>query len=251
MCCTSTWPVNKQVLAFTSLNLFATHLIDPVYDDCSMKKQPISTAVVLEFHELLKWIKKWYWNLSELYECKHICHRDRFIFYIMLWVFHNASKPSNSATPFSTSTIYSVLTMWTLEITSAQFTRQNWNLRTLPHHLLKCVISTLISWLATTHLSASAFTKCCFIIRVLCSIILYVIDSFLRSFSEYSVYYLYNNGISSIHRTYHKTYKTYNKPFSSTPASSVDKSLAHIKKKSFKSHLSGNALYFISNNTGV
>ena len=73
-------------------HLFATHLIDPVYDDCSMKKQPISTAVVLEFRELLKWITKWYWNLSELYECKHICHRDRFIFYITLWVFHNASK---------------------------------------------------------------------------------------------------------------------------------------------------------------
>ena len=63
-------------------HLFATHLIDPVYDDCSMKKQPISTAVVLEFRELLKWITKWYWNLSELYECKHICHRDRFIFYV-------------------------------------------------------------------------------------------------------------------------------------------------------------------------
>ena len=73
-------------------HLFATHLIDPVYDDCSMKKQPISTAVVLEFRELWKWITKWYWNLSELYECKHICHRDRFIFYITLWVFHNASK---------------------------------------------------------------------------------------------------------------------------------------------------------------
>ena len=34
--------------------------------------------------------------------------------------------------------------MWTLEITSAQFTRRNWNLRILPHYLLKCVISTLI-----------------------------------------------------------------------------------------------------------
>ena len=67
-------------------------------------------------------------------------------------------KPSNSATPFGTSTIHSVLTMWTLEITSAQFTRRNWNLRTLPHHLLKCVISTLISRLATTHLSVSAST---------------------------------------------------------------------------------------------
>ena len=41
--------------------------------------------------------------------------------------------------------IYSVLTMWTLEITSVQFTRRNCNLRTLPHHLLKCVISTQIS----------------------------------------------------------------------------------------------------------
>ena len=34
----------------------------------------------------------------------------------------------------------------------------SWNLRTLPHHLLKCVILTLISRLATTHLSISAFT---------------------------------------------------------------------------------------------
>ena len=65
-------------------------------------------------------------------------------------------KPSNSATPFGTSTIYSVLTMWTLEITLAQFNRRNWNLRTLPHQLLKCVISTLTSRLATTHLSVSA-----------------------------------------------------------------------------------------------
>ena len=35
-----------------------------------------------------------------------------------------------------------------------QFTRRNWNLRTLPHYLLKCVISTLRSRLATTHLSS-------------------------------------------------------------------------------------------------
>ena len=55
-------------------------------------RPPISSAVVLEFRELLKWITKWYWNLSELYECKHICHRDRFIFCITLWVFHNDSK---------------------------------------------------------------------------------------------------------------------------------------------------------------
>ena len=47
---------------------------------------------------------------------------------------------------------------YSLEITSAQFTHGNWNLRTLPHHLLKCVISTLISRLATTHLSVSAST---------------------------------------------------------------------------------------------
>ena len=68
-------------------------------------------------------------------------------------------KASNSATPFGTSTIYWVLTMWTLEITSVQITRRNWNLRTLPHHLLKCVISTLISRLATRHLSVSASTR--------------------------------------------------------------------------------------------
>ena len=46
-------------------------------------------------------------------------------------------KPSSSATPFDILTTYSVLTMWTLEIASAWFTRQNWNLRTHPHHLLK------------------------------------------------------------------------------------------------------------------
>ena len=41
--CTSTWPVNKQVLPFT---LFVRNSSRHVYHDCSMKKQPISTAVV-------------------------------------------------------------------------------------------------------------------------------------------------------------------------------------------------------------
>ena len=67
LCCTSTWPVNKQVLALTlffrnsSRRLWgeASHTID-----CSIKKQPISTAVVLEFIELLKWITKSYWTLA-------------------------------------------------------------------------------------------------------------------------------------------------------------------------------------------
>ena len=68
-------------------------------------------------------------------------------------------KPSSSATAFVTSTIYLVLTMWTLVITSAQFTRQNCNLRTLPHLLLKCVISTHISiQVIQPHLSVSAST---------------------------------------------------------------------------------------------
>ena len=89
MCCTSTWPVKKQVLAF---KLFACNSSHHMYDDCLMKKRPISTAVVLEFRELLKWITKSYWNLSELSECKNICHRDWFIFYITLWVFHNSNK---------------------------------------------------------------------------------------------------------------------------------------------------------------
>ena len=34
--------------------------------------------------------------------------------------------------------------MWTLEITSTQFTRRNCNLQTLPHHLLKCYLDTNI-----------------------------------------------------------------------------------------------------------
>ena len=41
---------------------------------------------------LLKWITKSYWDFSELSECKHIYHCDRFIFYISLWVFHNSNK---------------------------------------------------------------------------------------------------------------------------------------------------------------
>ena len=43
--------MNKQVLAFT---LFVRNSSRHVYDDCSMRKQPISTAVVLEFSESLK-----------------------------------------------------------------------------------------------------------------------------------------------------------------------------------------------------
>ena len=43
--------MNKQVLAFT---LFVRNSSRHVYDDCSMRKQHISTAVVLEFSELLK-----------------------------------------------------------------------------------------------------------------------------------------------------------------------------------------------------
>ena len=89
ICRMSTWPVNKQVLAF---KLFVCNSSHHTYYDCSMKKQPISTAVVLEFRELLKWITKSYWNLSKLSECKNICHCDRFIFYIRLWEFHNSNK---------------------------------------------------------------------------------------------------------------------------------------------------------------
>ena len=62
-------------------------------------------------------------------------------------------------------------------------------------------------------------------------IILY--DSFLRSFSQYSVYYLYNNRTSSIHETH--PWDRDNKPFSSTPASPINKSVAYIKQR--KNHL--------------
>ena len=59
-----------------------------------------------------------------------------------------SQKPSSSPTPFNISTTYSVLIKWTLQIASARFTRRHWNLRTHPHYLLKCVISTQISRLA-------------------------------------------------------------------------------------------------------
>ena len=60
-----------------------------------------------------------------------------------------SQKPSSSATPFNISTTHTVLIKWTLEIASARFTRRNWDLRTHPHPLLKCVILTQISRLAT------------------------------------------------------------------------------------------------------
>ena len=120
MCCTSTWPVNKQVLAFT---LFVRNSSYHVYDDCSMKQQPISTAVVLEFRELLKWITKSYWNLSELSECKNICHRDGLIFWITPWVFHNSKKSKLLQTlikKFTCSTVLqTVFVLFALQLTAA------------------------------------------------------------------------------------------------------------------------------------
>ena len=121
MCCTSTWPVNKQVLAFT---LFVRNSSHHMYDDRStMKKQPISTAVVLEFRELCikiwKWITKSYWNLSELSECKHICHRDRFIFYITLWVFHNSNKSLNKKEFICSTVLQTVFVLFASQLTAA------------------------------------------------------------------------------------------------------------------------------------
>ena len=74
--------------------LFATH-----FNMCTMIvrwRNSLSALlnIVLELSELLKWITKSYWNLSELgvSDCKHICHYDRFIFCITFWVFHNSNK---------------------------------------------------------------------------------------------------------------------------------------------------------------
>ena len=49
-----TTSLGQIATVMAKLRISASNLIDPVYDDCSMKKQPISTAVVLEFRELLK-----------------------------------------------------------------------------------------------------------------------------------------------------------------------------------------------------
>ena len=55
-----------------------------------MRKQPISTAVVLEFSELLKLLNEVQNHIEtlacylSLSECKHTCHCDLFIFYISL-----------------------------------------------------------------------------------------------------------------------------------------------------------------------
>ena len=67
-------------------------------------------------------------------------------------------KPSSSATPFGTWTIYSVLTKWTLEIATAQFTRRNWNLKTLPHHLV-CYLDTNIKAGDNTPFHISIYNK--------------------------------------------------------------------------------------------
>ena len=73
--------MNKQVLAFT---LFVRNSSPHVYNDCSMKKQPISTAVVFEFSELLNELPNHIENSASYLICKYICHCDRFIFYISL-----------------------------------------------------------------------------------------------------------------------------------------------------------------------
>ena len=79
--CTSAWPVNKQVLAFT---LFVRNSSRHVHDDCSIKKQSISTAFVkMNYKIMLK-------HGESVSECKHICHCDRFIFCILLLVHHNS-----------------------------------------------------------------------------------------------------------------------------------------------------------------
>ena len=74
-------------LCITLFNQVASSFCKKVADLYEQSSRRISSAVGAYWNP---W--KWYWNLSELYECKHICHRDRFIFYNTLWVFHNANK---------------------------------------------------------------------------------------------------------------------------------------------------------------
>ena len=53
--------MNKQVLAFT---LFVRNSSRHMYDDCLMKKQPITAAVVLQFSELLHELKNHFETLA-------------------------------------------------------------------------------------------------------------------------------------------------------------------------------------------
>ena len=85
----STWRVSKQVLAFT---LFVRSSSRYVYVDCSMQKQPISAAVVLEFSKLLNEFQN---------HIKTLASYLNMYAYLSLWsarflysrrVFHNANK---------------------------------------------------------------------------------------------------------------------------------------------------------------
>ena len=108
--CTSTWPVNKQVWAFT---LFVRNSSRHIHDDCSMKKQPISTAVV-------KMNYKSCWNFGEsVSECKHICHCDRFIFCILLWVHHNSMLLTLRKKFICSTVLHTVFVLFASQLTAA------------------------------------------------------------------------------------------------------------------------------------
>ena len=102
--CTSTWPVNKQVLAFT---LFVRNSSRHVHDDCSMKKQSISTAVVKMNYKIM--LKLWrvsiwmyaslsLWSVHFLYFTLSVCSTVRHTVFVLF------ASQLTAAPPFSMRT---------------------------------------------------------------------------------------------------------------------------------------------------
>ena len=134
---THTSPVESFVLLFTILSTTSTFVLEALFSGRLLVYQWAPTVHL-------------YWLISSFIPSSTISWSKQWNRILQ--------KPSNSATPSGTSTIYSVLTMWTLEITSAQFTRRNWNLKTLPHHLV-CYLDTNIKAGDNTPFHISIYDK--------------------------------------------------------------------------------------------
>ena len=69
---------------------------------------------------LLKWITKSCWNFGEsVSECKHICHCDRFIFCILLWVHHNSMLLTLRKKFICSTVLHTVFVLFASQLTAA------------------------------------------------------------------------------------------------------------------------------------
>ena len=68
----------------------------------------------------LKWFTKSCWNFVEsVSECKHICHCDRFIFCILLWVHHNSMLLTLRKKFICSTVLHTVFVLFASQLTAA------------------------------------------------------------------------------------------------------------------------------------